>query len=150
MALTHRSTVSSAAREFLLSTKDAEVRQASVWRYLELIFGEITPADLTDDEAAELLRALRPAYLRTIGADVDGGASTNSAPTVVQVVPRLRRLHEVLCRVTPDDLSATEALVVLTLLVPAHSRALTQRAGSGAGRPLHRLVVAGDESPRER
>ena len=133
--------VAQAARQFLGLTNDAEDRYASVCRYLHLIFGEIAPDDLTDEETADMVRALAPAHLRVTGTTIRDGAAT---------IPRLNQLCEVLGRVTPGDLSATEALVLLTILIPPHSRVISRviahRAADADDRPLQRLVIAGNEA----
>ena len=58
--------------------------------------------------------------------------------------PHLRwELQQVMSRVRPEDLSATEISGLLAILIPAHSRVI----GRPAGRPgLRVLGVAGDDA----
>lgn len=119
-----------AAKAFLARTGDADNRSASVRQYLRQIFSDISPADLSSSEAAELVRVLEPAFRRVTGDSVSRGAAR---------VPRLGQLQEVLAAVPPTALTASEALVVLTVLIPVHSRVLERRHLSGDGRPRERF-----------
>ena len=119
--------------EFVAGSRDAEERHASVNQYLCRIFADISPADLTGDEAAALVEALGPAFIRVTGPTVNRGAPG---------VPRATQLGKILAQVTPADLSASEALLVLTILIPAHSRAIVARSVGTTGVPVQRLLLA--------
>lgn len=119
--------------EFVAGSGDAEQRHASVNQYLCRIFNDISPADLTGAEAAALVEAFEPAFRRVTGTTVNRGAPA---------IPRDTQLGQILSRVTPADLSANEALLVLTILIPAHSRAIIARSAGTTGRPVQRLLLA--------
>ncbi|MGV1006675.1 MAG: hypothetical protein ACOYEV_18335 [Candidatus Nanopelagicales bacterium] len=117
---------------FVAAAGDADDRHASINQYLCNVFADITPADLTDAETTAVAEALEPAFLRVTGTTVNQGAPA---------IPRAHQLQEILARVAPRDLSATEAILVLTLLMPIHSRVITARADGHTGRPLQRLLL---------
>ena len=119
--------------DFVAGSRDAEQRHASVNEYLRRIFTDISPADLAGVEAAALVEAFGPAFRRVTGASVNRGAPG---------VPRATQLGQILSQVTPADLSASEALLVLTILIPAHSRALIARSACTTGAPVQRLLLA--------
>ena len=117
-----------AVNEFMATAQDAELRRASILVYLRTILADVTPA-----ETAVLIDTLRPAYLRF----TDGAAG--------HLIPRIYQLSQILQRITPSDLSATEALTFLTLLIPVHSRVITARADGTTGQPLQRLRLTSFE-----
>lgn len=114
---------------FIAAARDAEQRHASLLRLLGRILCEITPSDLDSEEASILIGALEPAVTRKI---------TNDANPAISRIPPVRQLRAMLDCLHPADLSATETIVVLTVLVPVHSRVVTARA---AGRPISRLIL---------
>ncbi len=118
---------------FLAATGDADQRHASINDYLLRVFSGIAPADLSGSEASALVEALDPAFRRVTGTTVSQGAPR---------VPRASQLREILTRVKPADLSATEAILVLTILMPVHSRAIIARSTGTAGQPVQRLLLA--------
>ncbi len=129
----HPATAARATSEFLRATNDAQDRHPSICRYLQLIFNEVQPDDLTDEESAALVQTLGPAYQRVSQQTLSDGAA---------VIPQTLRLCAVLDSVAPEDLTPAEAVVVLTLLIPAHSRVIMRRVDLGAGRPVQRFVIA--------
>jgi hypothetical protein len=61
-----------------------------------------------------------------------------------RVLPHLRwELGQVMSRVRPEDLSATEIAALLAILMPAHSRVI----GGPAGRPRLRILGVRGEHP---
>ena len=120
--------VTAAVDGFVSAAQDADDRHVSINRYLAKVFAEITPGDLTRDEASALAEALQPAFQRVTGA----AALSPSLPNILN-------------RVAPRDLSSTEALLVLTLLIPVHSRVITAQADGAIGRPVQRLLLAPSE-----
>ena len=120
--------VTAAVDGFVSAAQDADDRHVSINRYLAKVFAEITPRDLTGEEANALADALQPAFQRVTGAAA-------AAPP----------LPDILIRVAPRDLSSTEALLVLTLLIPVHSRVITAQDGAATGRPVQRLLLATTE-----
>ncbi len=117
---------------FVAATGDADERHASVNQYLCRVFNDISPADLTTAEAAALVDALEPAFIRVTETSVNRGAPG---------IPRGTQLREILKRVSPGDLSATEAILVLTILLPVHSRFITAQADGSSGQPVQRLLL---------
>lgn len=120
--------VAAAVDGFVSAAQDADDRHASINRYLAKVFAEITPGDLSDDEASALADALQPAFQRVTGAAA-------LAPS----------LPDMLNRVAPRDLSSTEALLILTLLIPVHSRVIAAQEDGAGGRPVQRLLLAPTE-----
>lgn len=125
-------TITGLVNGFVAAAGDADDRHPSVNRYLCQVFTDITPTDLTTDEVAAVVEAFEAAFLRVTGTTVNQGAPG---------VPHAHQLQEILARVAPHDLSATEAILLLTLLIPVHSRVITDRAADGTGRPLQRLLL---------
>lgn len=124
--------------DFVAGSRDSDERHPSVNHYLFRIFTDISPADLTGTEAAALVEAFEPAFLRVTGTTVNLGAPG---------IPRAVQLGQILTHVRPADLLATEALLVLTILIPAHSRAIIARSNGTTGRPVQRLLLAPVEGP---
>lgn len=124
--------VASAANGFVAAARDAADRHASINHYLFTIFAEISPADLTAGESAAVVEALESAFLRVTGMTINHGVAS---------VPRIQQLREVLSTVSPSDLTPSEAIVVLTLLVPVHSRVISARNDGAFGRPMQRLLL---------
>jgi hypothetical protein len=121
-----------AAQAFLAATRDSEHRVTSVRRYLRQIFDDIAPADLTNAETTEFVSALRMAYRRVTGA---------TTKRVVPLISRGDQLHEILAQVALSDLTADEAMEVLILLIPIHSRVIFRDGENPACHPLQRFFV---------